>query len=724
MRATTIALCSALLAAPVAARAQESTASTTPSTGAVDVGAQFTSVSGDEARYQHYRDLRTGVLLDGFHFTQEKNDWRFKATATHVGYRDQKYTGEIDRAGKLLITFTWDQIPLFYGSVDSDQFGLLTATPYTVESPGVSRLPDSLQAAVQATPSVLNSAITSAALGVEMRQLRKTADFALVYHATSSTDLLFHLVNTMKDGQQPWAATFGFSNAIELPGPLDHRTTDITGQVQWSNERGTIRAGYDGSFFSNNVQTLVWDNPLRATDISGGPSQGREPLWPDNSTNGVSATTAWKLGKRTRVFGNLSFSKWSQDGALLPYTINTALPVFPLERQTADVSADVTGVYAGLNSRPSDRSWLTVRYKLYDYDNRTPEFPVTDFVNYDTSVAAFAEGGTDTLSYKRQYFDADYSYNIAPFTALKAGYGLESDKRTFRQFENTKDQTFRVSLDTTGTTWLMLRAQYNYSKRTGTGLDEEVFDAENEGSALPRQFDIADRNRNRVAVIATVTPREQFSLNVSTGYVKDEYVNSAFGLQNQDGRFFSLGADYSPRKHVDVFADYGYEKYGTLQKSRQASPGTQEFDPTRDWTNDGSDHAHTFTTGVSLKRLNEKVDADWMLEYSNSADSYTYGLAPNQTIFVPPAALKQLPGFSQDRTTSDLNVMYYISRRVGLGAGWLYEKFNSDDWAWTQETLNGLSLPAGAGSHQIVLTRYMYRPYTGNTGFVRVRYLF
>ncbi len=184
----------------------------------------------------------------------------------------------------------------------------------------------------------------------------------------------------------------------------------------------------------------------------------------------------------------------------------------------------------------------------------------------------------------------------------------------------------------------MLRAQYNYSKRTGTGLDEEVFDAENEGSAVPRQFDIADRNRNRVAVIATVAPQEAFSLNFSTGYVKDEYVNSEFGLQNQDGRFFSLGADYSPRTHVDVFADYGYEKYGTLQKSRQANPGTQEFDPTRDWTTDGSDNAHTFTAGVSLKRLKEKVDADWMLEYSNAADSYTYGLAPNQTIFVPPAA--------------------------------------------------------------------------------------
>ena len=81
MRATTIVLCSALLAAPVAARAQEST-SAAPSTGAVDVGGQFTSVSGDEARYQHYRDLRTGVLVDGFHVSQVKKDWTFKATAT------------------------------------------------------------------------------------------------------------------------------------------------------------------------------------------------------------------------------------------------------------------------------------------------------------------------------------------------------------------------------------------------------------------------------------------------------------------------------------------------------------------------------------------------------------------------------------------------------------------------------------------------------------------
>jgi MtrB/PioB family decaheme-associated outer membrane protein len=738
MRVLTTVLCSALLALPAVARAQEGAATppaqaaatppaeaaaAAPTNGGVDVGAQITSVSGDEARYQRYRDLRSGVLVDGFHITHQKDAWTFSATATHVGYRDQKYTAEISKVGKLTVTFSWDQIPLFYSAADSDQYGLLSATPYTVQSPGVYRLPAGLQNTVQANPAALYGAITSAATGVDVQQLRKTADLAVVYHATTSTDLLFHLVETMKSGEQPWAATFGFSNAIELPGPIDHRTTDITGQVQWSNERGTVRAGYDGSFFSNNVTSLVWDNPLRATDIAGGPSDGRQALWPDNSTNGLSATTAWNLSKRTRVFGNISVSQWRQDAALLPYTINTALPVFPLARQTADVSANVTAAYAGLNTRPSDKSWLTLRYKLYDYDNTTPEFPVTDYVAYDTNVSTYANGGTEPLSYVRNYFDADLTYNLMPFTALKVGYGFEGDKRTFRQFDKTSDQTLSFALDTTRTTWLMLRAQYDYSHRTGSGLDEEVFDADNDGAAAPRQFDVANRNRNRFALIATMVPNDRVSFNASGGYVKDDYVDSEFGLQNQDGRFVSFGVDYSPAPHVDLFADYGYEKYGSLQKSRQASPGTQEFDPTRDWTTDGSDSAHTLTAGVALKRIKEKIDADWGLEYSNAADSYTYGLAPNQTIFTT-TPLQQLPAFSQNRTTSMLNVMYYLSRRIGLGASWLYETFDSDDFAFTQDTLNAVSLPRGGGSQQIIQTRYSYRPYTGNTGFLKVRYLF
>jgi MtrB/PioB family decaheme-associated outer membrane protein len=731
MRIRTYVLLSALVLAPSAARAQEA-ATDTPKIGSVDLGAQVTTVTGDQARYERYRDLRSGGLLDGFKYFRERNGWAFAATANHVGYRDQKYTVNADRAGRVKMSFAWDQIPLFYVARDSDQYGLIGATPYRVESPGVYRIDDAAQTAVQNGQLSLYDAALSQATPFEIRQQRNVADFKLIYSASRDVDLIFHLVNTTKTGEQPWAASFGFSHAIELPGPLDHRTTDITGQVEWGNEKGVIRAGYDGSFFRNNVPTLVWDNPLRITDqtyssayVAGnGTSQGRESLWPDNSSNGVSATAAYNLPKHSRVFGNVSFSKWSQNQALLPHTINTAIPVIPLERTTADVSADVTAGYFGFNSRPADKVWLSARYKIYDYSNKTPELPVTDYVRFDQVVEAWALGHTEDFSYTRQYFDADFSYNLAPFTAVRVGYGLEKDKRTFRQFERTNDNTLRVSLDTTGVSWLMFRAQYDYSKRTGTGLDEQVFDAESEGAAEARQFDISDRNRNRVAIITSFMPNDMVTFGVSGGYVKDDRPGRLFGLETQDGKFVSLSVDIAPMPKVDVFAEYGYEKYTSLQKSRQANPGSQEFDVTRDWTTSGSDRAHTLLAGLTLKRIAEKADVNWSLEYSNAADSYLYGLRSDQTIFTS-VPLVQLPGFTQDRTTSMLDVMYYLSAHVGLGAGWLYETFGDTDFAWTADTLNGLSLPRpGGGGQQAILTRYMYRPYTGNTGFFRLRYLF
>ncbi len=241
---------------------------------------------------------------------------------------------------------------------------------------------------------------------------------------------------------------------------------------------------------------------------------------------------------------------------------------------------------------------------------------------------------------------------------------------------------------------------------------------------MARQFDISDRNRNRIALITSFMPTDMVTLGVSGGYVKDDRPGRPFGLETTDGKFVSLSVDLAPMPKVDVFAEYGYEKYTALQKSRQANPGSQEFDPTRDWTTSGNDRAHTFLAGVMLKRIAEKTDVDWSLEYSNAADSYLYGLDPNQTIFTT-KPLVQLPGFTADRTASTLNVMYYLSKHLGLGAGWLYETFDDSDFSWTPDTLNGLSLPRdGVGAQQVILTRYMYRPYTGNTGFFRVRYLF
>ncbi len=107
----------------------------------------------------------------------------------------------------------------------------------------------------------------------------------------------------------------------------------------------------------------------------------------------------------------------------------------------------------------------------------------------------------------------------------------------------------------------------------------------------------------------------------------------------------------------------------------------------------------------------------------DGVNDITYGLRPDQTIFTT-VPLRQLPGASHTITRSSLDVMYRLNRHFGVGGGWLYEDYSVDDWAWNQEIVDGLSLnpPGQPGGQQVITTRYLYRPYTGNTGIVRVRY--
>ena len=85
---------------------------TTPSNGAVDIGGRFTSTSGDEARYERYRDLRSGVNANVL-FNKETENWTFDVKATNIGYRDQRYTMDYN-SKRVKFSFLFDSIPLNY----------------------------------------------------------------------------------------------------------------------------------------------------------------------------------------------------------------------------------------------------------------------------------------------------------------------------------------------------------------------------------------------------------------------------------------------------------------------------------------------------------------------------------------------------------------------------------------------------------------------------------
>jgi MtrB/PioB family decaheme-associated outer membrane protein len=659
----------------------------------------------DQGLAQRYRDLRGGGTLEFLRYTKDTETRWFNVQADHVGYRDQRFSAAINDFGRVKAWFEFNQIPLYFSQETTTLFTTPPSNPFSL------RIDDAIQAGVQNRTTTLN-AVASQAQPFDLRLERSIAAFNATYSATRALDLNVAFKTMKKTGNQPWAGTFGFADAVELPGPVDTRTTDLGLALEWANRRGSARIGYDGSFFRNDVDTIVWDNPLRITDSPTlGPLQGRETLWPDSSLSTGNIAGTLNLPARSHATAYLSLGQWSQDNVLIPFTVNSALPVIPLDRASSDARARVTSMNYTFSSRPTDIVWLSARYKSYDFDNRTPVFHVANTVSYDTTVAAFPRGGTDPFSLNRKAFDAEVSLTPLKFTAFRAGYTREQIEQTFRFFDTTTENTLRASVDATGISWLMLRAVYEHAKRTGSGFDEQALDDIGEQVSL-RQFDISDRTANRVSLVTQVTPVSSFSVNGSVTAGNEDRPGSAFGLRSNDSRSYEIGADYVPRQSISVGASYTWEKYTSLQASRQANPGAQFNDPTRDWTTDGADRARTFVGSMDLLQLLRKMDVRLSYSYSHAESLYIYGLAPNTTL----APVSQLPPVINELQRATVEIRHRFTPHFGAGVVYWYDKYTVNDFATDPQTLTSISQPS------FLMIGYLGRPYTANTAFGRFTY--
>jgi len=667
-------------------------------------GTSFGSGS-DQARFMRYRDLRDGGTLDLLRFTKSTDAHVYNLQADHLGYRDQRFSASANNFGKLKASFEFNQIPLFFNED--------TKTLFTAEagSSNILRLNDAVQTGLQ-NKTLPYASVDGLAQPFDLRLKREVADFKATYSASRAIDLNVALKSTGKTGTQPWAGTFGFSDAVELAAPVQTRTTDLGLGVEWAGSRGSARVGYDGSFFRNDVDTLIWDNPLRITDAAvGGPLQGRMSLWPGSNMNTGSVSGLLNLPARSRVTAYISVGNWTQDNPLIPFTVNSALPAISLDRQTSNTQARVTSMNYSFNSRPTSDVSFTARYRSYDFDNRTPIFKLNRTVVYDTTVSAFADGGTSPYSINRKTFDAEVSLTPHRYSAFRAGYTREQIDQNFRSFDTTTEDTLRLSADASGISWLMLRAVYEHAKRTGQGFDQEALDDIGEQVSL-RQFDISDRTSDRVSLIAQVTPVSAVSLNGTVTAGKEDRGATVFGLRSNDSRAYSLGFDYVPRPSISLGASYEWERYTSLQASRQANPGPQFNDPTRDWTTNGADKASTFNASMDLIKLLRKTDVKLAYDLSHSEALYVYGLAPVSTLATP----VQLPAVVNELQRATVDVRYHFTTHFGAGLVYWYDKYAVNDFASGTQTLTTIASPS------FLMFGYLTRPYTANTVSGRFTY--
>jgi MtrB/PioB family decaheme-associated outer membrane protein len=712
----------ALTLGPATAYAQPAASSdVTPMRGWADFGVRGSSLSGDASRYERYRDLGDGLFLEGFRLQKEAKGWFMNFDASHVARKDQRFIARFVRPGQLKGWAMWDQIPMLLSGT--------TRTPYTLTNANEFRLPDATQLQLQGLSSAARPAALLALVNgsptFDLKSRRHIGEGGFEFLPVPESSIKVTVRHTTREGAQPYGGSFGHSQVVEFPAPIDHKLTDFDGSAEL--ERGSVlmRAGYTGSWFTNDITSVVFDNPLRATDIAGTPSAGRLSLPVSNTRLGVNGMVSFKMPKRSRLTAYAAVSTLKDDnGVVLPLTINSALnaPSTAFSRTTISGEAKTTALNLSFVSRPSSKVNVNVRYRLFDLDNRTPEFKSTLRVGYDASLSTpAAPAESEPFGMKRQTLDGDVRFNLAGPVAMTLGLSRNQEDRTHRIFESTVDTSYHVKLDSLSTGVLSVRTMYEYSQRRGEGFDVGILTGAGEQPGL-RHFDLADRNRNRFTVVSSYMPANNWTLNFSTAIGRDDYLNSLFGLRDNNHNVFSFGFDGSPSERVNVGASYSYEDYNSLQRSRQADNATQQADASRNWATDAADKVHSFLANVDVLKIAGKVDLLMRYDYNRTRATYEYitGAVPNRTlpeeVIVPPSlpTPKELPPVKSDLTRASVDAIYEINRHFSLGLTYWYDKYSVQDF-----TLDSQAQAAVTTGNNMLLY-YTYAPYKAHTTWGRL----
>jgi len=682
-------------AAPAGPLTDDTKSLFSPSWNSLQILGRLSSVSGDPARWQRYQDLRDGLLFTAARTERATADFNVSAAADNVGWRDQRYVGSYERIGLFTLTGLWDQIPQFY-SVD-------TRTPFTSGGEGVLLLDDAAQRAAN------HNVYPAIAPQFDLRERRDIGTVRVEATPTVALDVHGGFTTTKHTGELPWGADFGFSNDNEVALPYRSRTNDFDMGAEWTNQRAMIRAGYTGSWFNNQDDTLTWDNPLALNDSTAAPGRGRTALWPTNSLQTLSTAGYAKFAHRTQVTGSLAYGWWNNNEALLPFTINSALPQLTLPRATAEAEANTVSTNVNLVSRPRDEWRFNARVRRYDYNNNAPETSIPQYISYDTSLSDSLTGGPHLFAHSRTTFDADATWTGVQPLAFTVGYTNNHNGYDHRTFDSTNENVLRLQADAVGSQWVTFRAHYEYGSRGGSGFDEQSLTGIGEYAEM-RHYDLAPRTRNRFVGQVDVLPTERLIFSMSAGVGTDDFNESGFGLQDSGFRNVSFSVDYQLPRGIGVGTTYNYERYTGFQQSRSASPGTQQQDPNRDWTVDSRESVHYVSFFIEPPRIGRNTEARFSYEYAHARGNYFYEVG---AALPPPSQLPETYNKLQDLR---LDVRHRLSGRLAARFSYQYEPSRIFDFAFDPSVIDGIVQPSS------LVLGYTYRPYTAHTGLVGLIY--
>jgi MtrB/PioB family decaheme-associated outer membrane protein len=678
------------------------------------IGVLDTHVDTRSAKFEEYRDVSSGFVLPYFHLAGESADGNrtLDLNAHDVRRTDARYTLDYAVAGKYELYFDYNKIPHRFGN---DGHMLWTRTgdgTLEIADPTQAQIQGAIAAQFAKNPAGINFSFLNGLLApylataraIDLGLERDRSDARLNLGKMGPLVLSLEYTHENRRGTRPFGASFGFSNATEVPEPIDYNTDGAQLAGEWRGPRGGLQVGYRYSKFANNISTLTWDNPFRATDSTdpnaytapgagsiNGASRGFADLAASNRANMAFANGQAKLPGGWWVNGGAFYDQMKQNDPLLPYTLNTAIvgiagngakfdPTNPanLPARSFDGKVGVTSLTGNAGNRFGAFD-LTFHYRYYDYNDKSPRLEFPGYVRFQSVWENIARISVP-YSYSRQNAGAELGWQVHPTTRLALALDNESWNREFREVKKTDENVWKLSADTRPNQRFTLRGSYEHGDRTIGAYNPNAQGAsfvEPEAlTNLPdlRKFDEAARTYNSWKLQAQVFATDEINLSLGTTGRKDDYTKSLFGLKSDDVKAYNAEISYTPGADRDFFLFGERMDRRSLQNARQ-SGATPSTNPLDNWAADLKEITDTWGLGWT-----EKFAKVWTLDLTGNLSR-----SDGQARFPRPLGANP-PGVGFDNY-EDIKLLallgkldYAVTPATTVGLFYRYEKYTIDSF--------------------------------------------
>jgi len=711
----------ALLTAGMAVAADEVTTS-----GSATIGAQDVSNADDSSKYQEYREVPDGPFLGRLDFSLNWQDWYLDLQTADILQQDQRVTLTMGRPGTYRVKIGYDQNPKWFSNTSS--------TLFSNESGGRSVLSLPMRQELQSLPATgvtvgsrLKTYLSAAQDFDNLRFRRDTtlAEFDWTPRETWSFDV--SVQQEERDGTQPKSASsyFGVGGDVaEFPALTDYTTRTGSVSAEYTRPRFSVGAAIDLTTFTNETSAIagntpyenayVIDNPLRA--VSGTPSVA-DPNAPNNRAGALwlvsgppDSTAAWvhlngsvKVGSWANLTLLYSMGRNEQDEAFLPFSLNTAVPPpvgtplavlegklgtgSPVSEYNGEV--DLTRYDIRFTGRPIKWFRFSVYAHSYDYDNKTEEYTVTDYIRADTDLEGIARAALP-FAWKKDNLGADFKFRPLRRLSLTAGVERESWERKFRNAPNTDEDILKLGADWTIASWGSVRASWRHGDREFDDYDEDTYFGEEsfpEGEPVAnaiveeqRLFDLANRVQDRYDLMARVSPFEWLDVGLQLSRTENGYEETELGRTEDTTSGWALDAAVDIKERVTLSGNYARDRFEYLLASRYRPvvANVAIDDPLNNWFSEMEDRTISYGLDVTADLVPEKLVLDVRGSVTDSR-----GIIRSE--FVPGGAAQgeatDFPDVLDRLTLVSAELRWIIRKGLSYGFAAIHEGWHRSDFA-------------------------------------------